>query len=66
MYVGGNSETFVDSWYECYLSERKTSGYVVTIDLSNEQHKQIWGSGANKGYIPKTNEDSYRNRSLRC
>ena len=25
----------------------------------------ILGSGANKGYIPKTNEDSYRNRSLR-
>ncbi|MGH0792322.1 hypothetical protein ACQVTU_32945 [Bacillus cereus] len=24
------------------------------------------GSGANKGYIPKTNADSYRNRSLRC
>ncbi|MEX0417755.1 AsnC family protein [Bacillus sp. C30] len=35
-------ETFIDSWYECYLSERKKSGYVVTIDLSNEQHKQIW------------------------
>ncbi|MEM5662264.1 hypothetical protein AAHB62_26260 [Bacillus cereus] len=46
MYVSGNSEaareTFIDSWYECYLSERKKSGYVVTIDLSNEQHKQIW------------------------
>ncbi|MCQ6530612.1 replication protein [Bacillus mycoides] len=35
-------DTFIDSWYECYLSERKKSGYVVTIDLSNEQHKQIW------------------------
>ncbi|HDR4393045.1 AsnC family protein [Bacillus cereus] len=35
-------ETFIDSWYECYLSERKKSGYVVTIDLSNEDHKQIW------------------------
>lgn len=35
-------ETFIDSWHECYLSERKKSGYVVTIDLSNEQHKQIW------------------------
>ncbi|MBP3970003.1 AsnC family protein [Bacillus sp. WL1] len=35
-------DTFIDSWYECYLSERKKSGYVVTIDLSNEHHKQIW------------------------
>lgn len=35
-------DTFIDSWYECYLSERKKAGYVVTIDLSNEQHKQIW------------------------
>ncbi|PDY75542.1 hypothetical protein COA08_27700 [Bacillus cereus] len=25
-----------------------------------------YGSGANKGYIQKNNEDSYRNRSLRC
>lgn len=24
------------------------------------------GSGANKGYLPKNNEDSYWNRSLRC
>ncbi|PGL14389.1 replication protein [Bacillus cereus] len=35
-------DTFIDSWHECYLSERKKSGYIVTIDLSNEQHKQIW------------------------
>ncbi|MEH6848547.1 AsnC family protein [Bacillus pseudomycoides] len=37
-----SQDTFIDSWYECYLSERKKAGYVVTIDLSNEQHKQMW------------------------
>ncbi|OQR53102.1 hypothetical protein CDB3_32045, partial [Bacillus sp. CDB3] len=35
-------ETFIDEWHECYLSERKKTGYVMTLDLSNEKHKQIW------------------------
>lgn len=37
-----SQDTYIENWYECYLSERKKAGYVVTIDLSNEQHKQIW------------------------
>jgi hypothetical protein len=29
-------ETYIEEWYECYLSERKKTGYVMTLDLSNE------------------------------
>ncbi|PGS83951.1 replication protein [Bacillus cereus] len=35
-------ETFIEEWHECYLSELKKTGYVVTLDLSKEEHKQIW------------------------
>ncbi|HDR8076521.1 TPA: AsnC family protein [Bacillus cereus] len=49
-------ETFIDSWYECYLSERKKSGYVVTIDLSNEDHKQIWYGQRDLNHLLKASE----------
>ncbi|OUB50125.1 MarR family transcriptional regulator [Bacillus thuringiensis] len=35
-------ETFIEEWQECYLSEGKKTGYVVTIDLSKDISKQIW------------------------
>ncbi|PFT89352.1 replication protein [Bacillus thuringiensis] len=35
-------ETYIEEWHECYLSELKKTGYVVTLDLSKEEHKQIW------------------------
>ncbi|MBG9508340.1 replication protein [Bacillus thuringiensis] len=35
-------ETYIEEWHECYLSELKKTGYVVTLDLSKEEYKQIW------------------------
>ncbi|MGQ3740944.1 AsnC family protein, partial [Bacillus sp. Fil] len=35
-------ETFIENWHECYLSERKKTGYVMTLDLNDERRKQIW------------------------
>ncbi|PGC93928.1 replication protein [Bacillus toyonensis] len=35
-------ETYIEEWHECYLSELKKTGYVVTLDLSKEERKQIW------------------------
>ncbi|MEH7150267.1 replication protein [Bacillus thuringiensis] len=35
-------ETYIEEWHECYLSELKKTGYVVTLNLSKEEHKQIW------------------------
>ncbi|CCW03491.1 MULTISPECIES: hypothetical protein [Bacillus] len=32
-------ETYIEEWHECYLSELKKTGYVVTLDLSKEEHK---------------------------
>ncbi|MEW4153011.1 AsnC family protein [Bacillus thuringiensis] len=35
-------ETYIEEWHECYLSELKKTGYIVTLDLSKEERKQIW------------------------
>ncbi|EOQ05348.1 hypothetical protein [Bacillus cereus] len=35
-------ETFIENWHECYLSQYKKTGYVMTLDLSDEERRQIW------------------------
>lgn len=35
-------DSYIEEWHGCYISEGKKTGYVVTLDLSNEKHKQIW------------------------
>ncbi|WP_448163670.1 AsnC family protein [Bacillus mobilis] len=35
-------DSYIYTWHECYLSDQKKTGYIVTFDLSNEEHKQLW------------------------
>ena len=37
-----HQESFIDEWYECYLSEHKKSGYIAVLDLSGSEKKQLW------------------------
>ncbi|EOQ10662.1 hypothetical protein [Bacillus cereus] len=34
-------ETFIENWHKCYLSQYKKTGYVMTLDLSDEERRQI-------------------------
>ncbi|UWJ21250.1 AsnC family protein [Bacillus cereus] len=49
-------DTYIDTWDECYISEQKQAGYVVTLDLSNEQYKQIWYGLNDVSYLLKASK----------
>lgn len=50
-----DSETFIEAWQDCYVSDTKITGFVCTFQLSNKKH-QFYGLNDLKQLIIEANK----------